>query len=375
MYKTMDDVARAAGCSQATVSRVMSGSPAVSEDVREKVMAALKHRAYKPRKRPAAAACKTPAPRTAGLRLVNVVFYKRGAYDVLRATPRGLEVAEPHVFHASDLRNARFPQPFDFEQGLLGGLLEGCAHFKAKAGIIPSDNLLDPQLLEEVRGAGGGVILAGMYSPDLDAFLAQCRQPVVLLDLMRRGGPDAVTSDNVDGMRQGVRHLIGLGHREIGFIGAQNPSYEERYFGFAGEMAKAGLAVRPEFMVETPGGVGETARRVKPVLARKRRPTAFLACSDYYAVGAMEAARELGLKVPRDVSVVGFDDVAIAQRVKPALTSVRVPVREMGWQAVARLLSLPRAERKTEGVVVRVPVSLVERGTCAAPPKQKEKKS
>jgi Transcriptional regulators len=84
----------------------------------------------------------------------------------------------------------------------------------------------------------------------------------------------------------------------------------------------------------------------------------------------MEAARERGLKVPRDLSLVGFDDVAIAQRVAPALTSVHVPVREMGWQAVARLLSPPcGAGRKPDGVVLRVPVELVARGTSAVPPK------
>ncbi|MCL1910541.1 MAG: substrate-binding domain-containing protein [Kiritimatiellaeota bacterium] len=286
----------------------------------------------------------------------------------MRTTTRGVNVAESHVFQASELQNPQFHTSLNFEQDLLGGLLDGCAHFKARAGIIPTDNLLDTHLLDEVGGeTHGGVIVAGMYSDDLGKFLARCAQPVVLLDLLFKDGPDTVTSDNVDGMRQSVRHLVGLGHREIGFVGARNPSYEERYFGFVGEMTLAGLTVRPEFTVETPGGVTETARRVAPVLSRRKRPTALVACSDYYAMGAMEAARELGLRVPRDLSLVGYDDVEIARNARPALTSVHVPVREMGRQAVARLLSLPAgAAGKTGGAIVRVPVSLVVRESSAA---------
>jgi Transcriptional regulators len=253
MNTTMDDVAQAAGCSQATVSRVMRGSQDVSEDVRQRVEDALRRTAYKPRRQRRTAAENSDGNgAAAGLRLVSVVFHMSGPHDVLRTTTRGVDVAERHVFQASELQDPRFHSSLNFEQGMLEGLLEVCAHFKAKAHILPADDLMDPRLLAEVRGAdGGGVIVAGMYSADLDEFLTNCRPPVVLLDLLCKGGPDAVTSDNIDGMRQSVRHLAGLGHREIGFIGGKNPAYEERFFGFVGEMAAAGLAVRPEFVVES----------------------------------------------------------------------------------------------------------------------------
>ena len=375
MFATLEDVAQVAGCSLATVSRAINGSLLVSEDVRAKVKAAVTHTGYTPRRRRSSAAKASAggAPGEAsGMTVINVLFWRSGSYELLKPTAQGVKVGAPHAYHAPDLQSPQFRQSNSFEQGLLEGLLAACSHYHVKAGIISTDNLQDPKLLEEVRGSGHeGLIVAGLYPDGLDAFLSQCRQPMVLLDILHKGEPDVITSDNIDGIRQSVNLLAGLGHKAIGFVGTlANPSYYERYFSFYAAMAEAGLSVRQEFVVNTPGGVAETAKLVGPVLARKSRPTALVACSDYFAIAAIEAARQLGLHVPQDLSVVGFDDIAIAQRLKPALTTIRVPVQELGWRAVTQLLPLPRAggmSRGTGGAIVRVPVTLVERETCAAP--------
>ena len=377
MFTTLEDVAQMAGCSLATVSRAMNGSPLVSDDVRAKVTAAVKHTGYTPRRRrsPRARNGQGGDTQEQGMAVLNVVFFRSGSYEDIVPTGRKVMVSSPHTYHATDFQTPQFRQSNNFEQGILEGLLAACSHFQMKAGIISTDNLCDPKLLEEVRGTGhGGLILGGLYPADgLDAFLAHCRQPVVLLDMLHKGGPDMVTSDNIDGMRQSVAHLVKLGHTAIGFIGTlTQPSYYERYLGFLGAMAEAGLPVRREFVVDTPGGVAETTRLVEPVLARAERPTALVTTSDYYAIAAMEAARAKGIKVPRDLSVIGFDDMALAQRVKPALTTVHVPVQELGWRAVAQLLPSPHTDavRRPQGAIVRVAVTLVERETCAPPRKK-----
>ncbi len=374
MFTTLEDVAQAAGCSLATVSRAINGSSLVSEDVRAKVSAAVQRTGYKPRRRRSPGG-KAAASGTTGMPVINILFYRSQSYEPLKPTAQGVKVGAPHAYHAPDLQSPQFRQSNSFEQGLLEGLLAACSHFQLKAGIISTDNLADAKLLEEVGGTEhGGLIIGGIYPEGLDGFLAQCRQPVVLLDMLHKGAPDVITSDNIDGIRQSVTCLAALGHREIGFVGTHdNPSYYERYFAFLAAMAEAGLGVRPEFVVNTPGGVAETAKLVTPLLASRERPTALVACSDYYAIAVMEAARGCGLQVPRDLSVIGFDDVTLAQRMKPALTTVRVPVQELGWRAVAQLLPLPhagRAVRRTTGAIVRVPVELVVRETCAAPRKK-----
>ena len=373
MFVTLDDVARVAGVSPATVSRALNGSELVGEGVREKVRAAVKRTGYTPRRRRNGAGKADGNGDGNGMAVINVVLYRTGSYEDLQPMPRGVRVGAPHEYHAADLKSPQFRRSDNFLQGMLEGVLDACSYFRVKAGVISADDLRDPKLLEEVRGTGhAGMVFGGMRPEGLDDFLAQCRQPVVLMDIVRKGGPMMVTSDNMDGVRQAVAHLAGLGHRDIGFVGTlDGASYGERHSGFLMAMAEAGLAVRPGFVVDSPGGVAETARRLAPMLARKARPTALVASSDYFAIAAMEAARGLGLRVPRDLSVTGFDDVAVAQRVTPALTTVRVPVRELGWLAVAQLLSLPRAGRKTDGVIVRVPVELVVRGTCAPPLKGK----
>lgn len=373
MFVTIEDVAQAAGCSPATVSRVINGSALVSADVKEKVSEAMKRTGYTPRRK--RSVLTRMEPRT-GMPAVNILFYRSEPYEPLRTTSKGVEVGALQPYHALDLQSPQYRKACNFEQGMLEGMLAACSHYQMKAGIISTDNLGDPKLLEEVDKTGGGVIIGGVCPEGLDAFLEWSRQPVVLLDILHQGMPDVVTSDNFGGIRQAVRHLVDLGHVKIGFVGTDNVSYMERYFAFGASMMEAGLKVNPGFVVNAHRHIAETVRDLKPVLARKARPTALVAASDYLAIAALEAAHAVGLKVPDDLSLVGFDDVAVARHTRPGLTTVHVPLRELGWRAVAQLLSLAQEDwprQHTDGAVMRVRTTLVERGTCAPPPKDMKK--
>ncbi|MCL1910176.1 MAG: LacI family transcriptional regulator [Kiritimatiellaeota bacterium] len=272
---TLEDVARTAKCSLATVSRAINGAPQVSDGVRAKVRDAIRQTGYKPHRRrmPAANAknTRTNDGGTAGLPGITVVVYRHEAYELILPQAHGVKVSAPHEYHAPDLQSQRFIQSNNFIQGMIEGMLAACSYFQVKAEIISTDNLRDPKLLEEVGGTKrGGLIVSGVCPDDeWEGFLARCRQPVVLLDILHRGGQSVVTSDNIDGMRQSVGYLAGLGHRDIGFIGRPgNSSYRERYSGFVAAMAEAGLEVRREWIWGTPGGGAGDGGLGGPALSR-----------------------------------------------------------------------------------------------------------
>jgi LacI family transcriptional regulator len=155
-----------------------------------------------------------------------------------------------------------------------------------------------------------------------------------------------VSAAHAAGADQAVRHLLDLGHRRIAAITGPRGrmATEERLRGYTATMGAAGvppdegLVLESNFKVE--GGFDATAR----LLALPDRPTAIFAFNDPMAIGAMRSARARGLRVPEDVSVVGFDDTTEAQFVTPGLTTVRQPLTQMGRMAVTLLLQLLESE-------------------------------
>ncbi|BCH20283.1 LacI family DNA-binding transcriptional regulator [Mesorhizobium sp. L-8-3] len=171
--------------------------------------------------------------------------------------------------------------------------------------------------------------------------------------------------ENENGAYLAAMHLIDAGHRDIALIGGPPGllSVRERLAGFERAMRERGLPVRPERML-----LGDYSRQfgheaLLQLVDRGERPTAILACSDYIAVGVLQAARQRGLAVPADMSLVGFDDMPFAELVDPPLTTVRQPVAEMGRIAFERLVALLG---NTEAApLTRLPVQLVVRRSVA----------
>jgi len=167
--------------------------------------------------------------------------------------------------------------------------------------------------------------------------------------------------ENEEGGYLATRHLIMAGHRDIAIVsGPKNlMSVRERLAGFERGMAEAGLTVRPGWTLlgDYSRDYGRSAAAL--LFANINRPTAVLACSDYIAIGMLSAARQMGVHVPRDVSLVGFDDMPFAELVDPPLTTVRQPIAEMGRAAFGQLLAL----MNNADVVpqTRLPVELIIR--------------
>jgi LacI family transcriptional regulator len=239
-----------------------------------------------------------------------------------------------------------------------------------------------PDLLVETIGRArlDGILLVGPASEGTVRALQGRGQPIVLVDNAVPSLPvDAVLSDNFGGGLAAVAHLVQLGHRDVAFIGGPyrvSPpplghrtnvvwSIEQRAQGCMAALREAGIPPNPALCEgdkpNTAGGYAACRR----LLAGAHRFTAVFCANDGSAIGAMRALHEAGLAVPGDVSVVGFDDIEVAQHMIPPLTTVRVDKEAIGAQAVRTLVARALAPDATPSTT-ELHVSLVQRGTTAA---------
>lgn len=194
-------------------------------------------------------------------------------------------------------------------------------------------------------------------------------RPVVVLGASYAGTPlCCVDSENFVGARMAVRHLIHLGHRRIAIINGRlaASNAHDRFEGYRAELESAGLAVREEhvFNANQARSAASVIGRLATVLHDSQRPTAILACGYNLALEAMTLLRRIGLHVPRDVSLIGFDDTKSAALLDPPLTTVRQPLEEMGIRAYEQVVQLLQGLDPSPRVG-RLPTSLMLRESTA----------
>jgi LacI family transcriptional regulator len=170
--------------------------------------------------------------------------------------------------------------------------------------------------------------------------------------------------------RSAVDHLLGLGHRRIAFIAGTSftGQSEERQRGYEDALRAAGIAIEPAYLRQGDFNDASGFAETQALLALPQPPTAIFAANDAMAFGALDALSTAGLKVPNDVSVVGFDDVIRAAFVHPKLTTVRQPLNEIAVRAVAELADAIRSGR-AEGFRIELPARLVIRDSTGPAPK------
>lgn len=306
---TLEEVAARAGVGRGTVSRVINGSPRVSDATRAAVEAAVAELGYVPN----TAARALAANRTDAIALVvpepETRFFSEPYFsDMLKGV--GAELSETEmqlllIFAGSDRERRRLAQYL-------------AAH------------------------RVDGVLLVSVHADDpLPDLLAQLEIPAVI------SGPrsaaetlTSVDSDNYGGARQAVEHLLSRGRREIAHITGRLDVYgaQRRVDGYREALRDAGQTV-DERLIE-PGDFTEEGGRRAMAALLERRPDldAVFAGSDVMAAGARQVLREAGLRIPDDVALVGYDDSAIARHMEPPLTSVRQPIEEMGRRMIDLLL-------------------------------------
>lgn len=217
--------------------------------------------------------------------------------------------------------------------------------------------------------ADGYIVVAPALDSDMVSGLAELGLPLVVVSSENApAGVPCVDVDNYAGLRIATEYLINLGHTRIAHMSGDihQPSVADRRAGFLDTMAAAGLSVPPEFLVTSWYIVSRSKEDARRLLTLPDRPTAIATGSDNIACGILEVARELGIAIPEELSVTGFDDIPSATLVTPQLTTVRQPLVKIGETAAARLLSIINGEEGIGNYIA--PPELVVRDSTAPPP-------
>ncbi|HSW42572.1 MAG TPA: LacI family DNA-binding transcriptional regulator [Patescibacteria group bacterium] len=330
---TISDVARRAGVGRGTVSRVLNERPNVDPDTRERVRDAIRELDYVP----SASARRLSLGRTHTIAVVVPYLTRPSVVERLRGIERALGQAGLDMI----VFNVETPQRRD-----------------EVLRDLPRPARID------------GLILVSIAPHEHE--LRQIRQaalPVILVDAHHRSVPRVVV-DDVGGGRLAARHLLDLGHVRIGFVGdPRRPpigfsSSRLRLRGVEQAMRADGLAMPDELVALGVHGRQRARELASGLLLSSLPPTAIVAASDTQALGVLEAATDLGLQVPGDLSVIGYDDIEAADYA--GLTTIHQPLEETGFRAVGRLLELMAGEPRSALREV-LDVWLVDRRTTSPP--------
>lgn len=349
---TIDDIARIAGVSKTTVSRVLNHKPDVDPATRQRILKIVEEQGYVPSI--AASGLAGGRSRLIGMLVPsftwpNIPDLMRGIAGVIEQTPYEMVLYSINETNPAQDRNEVINRIFATQ--LTAGLL----------AIFP--------------GQQASESITRLYNKGF---------PVVVIDDQVAQTAPWVSADNTTGAYLAVRHLVRLGHRRIAHIQGP-PEYlvsQDRYNGYRQALLEAGITPDPELVVQ--GDFlplsGRAAANTLFALPIEKRPTAIFAATDQMAYGVLAAAEASGLQVPQDIALVGFDDDEPSVHIRPPLTTVRQPSSEMGRRGIELLLSILQnaRERDLEGenasrmlqettpTRILLPTHLVVRASCGA---------
>lgn len=338
MPVTIRELADAAGVSIATVSRVLNNKPhPVGEATRRRILKLADEMGYRPNL--AARSLRTERSSTIGIITDNIdsahtTMMVRGIQDRVK------------------------------EDGYI------CV-------VISAD--WDPQnereaIRELASRAIDGIIFAETWHRSAHEILALSNKPFVFVHRQFPSEhPYSVTPDEVYGARLATGHLVGLGHRRIGYINGPVEFYAsaDRLRGYQEELAAHGIAYDPALATRGDWQVESGYTAMLALLAANPQPTAVFAGNDLMAAGAMYAIFDAGLRVPHDIAVVGYDNREIARIFRPSMTTVTLPLYEMGQASAQVLLDLLAGKQEPHGEV-KIRGRLIIRESCGAPPERRE---
>jgi DNA-binding LacI/PurR family transcriptional regulator len=329
---TVKDVARRANVSTATVSRIINNQDTVSPEIRERVLTAIQELDYRPSR--VARRLRTNSTFVIGLVISDIQnsFYTsltRGVEDVASANGYSLLLCntdeDPH-------RERKYLE------------------------VMHEENV-------------AGIILASATENEHEVKLINAGIPVVALDrVITDVAVDTVLVDNTAGARQAVEHLMARGHRRIGAILGERPitSSIERLAGYEEALRNSGLPVDPDLIRRADlRQVDDSTRCAAELLNLPERPSALFTGNSLITLGALRAINAAGLRIPRDVALVAFDDIPWGEWLDPPLTAIRQPTYRLG-QTAAEMLLARIAEPGRPVAQVRLPAELIVRASSGA---------
>jgi len=330
---TIKEVAGKAGVSTATVSRVFNNVGPVDDATRRRVQRVAKQLRYTPN----AVGRSLSTRRTDAIGLLLPDLYGEFFSEVIRGAD---QTAQKNRYHL----------------------------------LVSSSHNHRHEIEAALRVMSGRVDGLVLMSPQIDAQTLKSNLPlnlpVVLLNCYVDGVSfDSLNIDNCGGASEMIRHLLQHGHQRIAIIKGteKNLDAEERLRGYRQALRENRIA--PSEALEISGSFSEESgyEAMKKILALTPRPTAIFASNDSMAIGALGALRELGVAIPREMALVGFDDIPIARFLSPTLTSVRVSISELGAMAIQKLVHAIREKNNHAKQHAVIPTSLALRESCGCP--------
>jgi LacI family transcriptional regulator len=330
---TIYDVARTAGVGVGTVSRVLNNSTRVSPETQEKVLSAIRELGFR--------RSKVARQLSTGIQ------------------HRNIGVLLPFITHPSFVERLR---------GVQLALQDQANDFNLVLYNVTEPGRFHEQLLAIVEQAAvDGLLIATLnVSDEQRALVVEAGIPFVTLSDACTGELNCISPDNIRGGYMATQHLLELGHRRVAYVGDEFPNIygfptsELRYSGYLSALEEYGVPFRSEYVCLGPHGEATAHRLTENLLVLPEPPTAIFAMSDIQAVGCILATREAGLRVPEDISVIGFDDVQLSRYI--GLTTIRQHLEQSGYLGMQLLLNMLTTP---DNVVPRQlpPLELVLRGT------------
>ncbi|MBA2392257.1 MAG: LacI family DNA-binding transcriptional regulator [Ktedonobacteraceae bacterium] len=332
MEYTIHDVARIAKVGIGTVSRVLNNNPNVKPATREKVLAVIAELHYKPN--PIARSMISRRTNSIG---VMIPFFTRPFHiEILRNVEAALHPTNMQIVLYNIETNAQRDAYFlDLPMR------------RRVDGLLVISLPVEDAVAQDIKNAGIPTVLLDTYNPLLTSLVV----------------------NNVEGAYQAVKCLIKKGHRHIGFInGLTNESNfkfnqaNDRLIGFHRALGEAGLLFDPEMFLTSEWSREAGRATALQLLSHGRRPTAIFAASDIQAVGVLEAARSLNIRIPEELSLIGFDGIELSELLD--FSTIQQPIEEMGFLSIQKLIAhIDRPETQPE--LIRLNTTLVERHTTA----------
>ncbi|GAB4402771.1 MAG: substrate-binding domain-containing protein [Anaerolineales bacterium] len=332
MGVSIKDIARAAGVSHSTVSRALADSPLVREETRERIKQLAQEMGYSPHA--LARSLVTRRTQTVGVVVTTI------ADPFVSEIVRGLEET---------------------------GQNHGYTIILCNSNAEPRRELAAVKALREKR-VDGIIVTASrigdLYLPLLEDFGV----PIVLINNQQTGKyVYSIGTDDLRGGQIATEHLLSLGHTRIAYIASPNNvnSSQARMEGYRAALEAAGIAFDPALVADGDGRPAAAMRATEHLLSRGVRPTAIFCYNDMTAIGTMRALRKAGIRVPDDISVVGYDDIPIVEYLDPPLTTIRQRKYDMGCMAMDMLLRLLNGATDVQDVTIEP--TLVVRESTSAP--------
>lgn len=331
---TQADIARAANVSTATVSRVLNASPLVRPDVRARVERAIKKLGY--------------VPHGAARALASNRSFTVGT--IIPTLSNAIFASGVHAFEAR-LAQAGYT------------ILLAVSNYSPEAEAIQVQRLLE-------RGVDALMLVGNDHTAPTALQLRRAGKPCVNTWTFDPSGRQPnVGFCNRKAIAQVAEHLVSLGHRDIGMLAgitAGNDRARDRVEGLREALAGQGLRLAPRWFAEVPYSIGAARQAFGHMVERGALPTALVCGNDVIALGALFEAVERGIAVPRDMSITGFDDLALVEHIRPALTTVHLAPEDMGTAAADALLTALESGRPVQSR--ELDARLLVRATTGPPP-------